>query len=198
MEDFDLCLHKDFVLMQRMTQEEYREEGLRISYSFADTPFGKVLISSTPRGICGLVFVENEINALVELQSYFPKALLEEKTEELHQRVMTFFNINVDDPEKVTLHVQATDFQYEVWTKLLDIPVGSVISYASMAKEIGKEKYFRAVGIAIGRNPIAFVIPCHRVVSSASSLNGYRWGIERKMDILHWEGAISDLEDGGN
>ncbi len=187
-------LHDLFISIEGMTPGEYKNDGehLSIVYSFSDTPFGEVIIASTSKGICHMAFIESEEKAKDDLRSSFPKAKIElQKTEE-HQRVASFFS--KEKPSKLKLHLKGTDFQLKVWEALLKIPTGEFISYGDLAKSIELPNASRAVGTAIGSNPIAFLIPCHRVIQSTGNFGNYMWGPDRKAGIIGWEAASLERE----
>lgn len=184
-------LHDLFIGIEGMTPGEYKNGGeqLRIHYSFAETPFGDILIASTEKGICSLQFVQETAGGLAGLKTQFPKATLIQKTDSQQQQALRFFSADWSDLEKLKLHLKATPFQLKVWQSLLHIPLGDVSTYASIASEIKNPKAARAVGTAIGQNPVAFLIPCHRVIRSTGLPGGYHWGTGRKTAILGWEAA---------
>jgi len=187
-------LHDLFVNLEAVTPGEFRENGagLRISAGFHDSPFGEALIATTERGICGLTFHEGSRKAaLRDLATRWPNAMIEERprvTAPVASRV--FAALEVRDPDSVVplgILVRGTNFQVKVWRALLQIPVGTVASYEDIATAIGAPTAVRAVGTAIGRNPVAFLIPCHRVIRTTGALGGYRWGLPRKRAMLAWE-----------
>jgi AraC family transcriptional regulator, regulatory protein of adaptative response / methylated-DNA-[protein]-cysteine methyltransferase len=187
-------LHDLFVTLEAVTPGEFRENGsgLRISAGFHDSPFGEALIATTDRGVVGLTFHDgNRREALRDLQARWPMATIEERprvTAPAAARV--FKSLEVRDPQSVVplgLLVRGTNFQVKVWRALLQIPVGSVATYEDIATAIGSPGAERAVGTAIGRNPVAFLIPCHRVIRTTGALGGYRWGLPRKRAMLAWE-----------
>lgn len=194
-------LHDLFISIEGMTPGEYKNEGenLQIKYSFAETFFGDVLIASTNKGICHISFAKNQEEELMALRSLFSKALFIQKTD-LHQQnaLQVFKNVPIaigrKDLEKIKLHLKATPFQVKVWEALLKIPFASVSSYASIAQDIQLPKASRAVGTAIANNPVAFLIPCHRVIRSTGLIGEYHWGSTRKTAIIGWEGAQSFSE----
>lgn len=195
--DYDDCRHNQFVTIIPMTQDEYDNGGekLEITYSFSESPFGEVIIASTPKGICEMSFVDERKIALADIQSRYPKAFYKEETIEWHKDAMTFFDIVSDDPTPVTLHMKGTEFQFQVWNMLLKIPVGTVTSYSSIAKALKNPNGARAVGGAVGKNVVAYIIPCHRVITSTDSFGGYRWGVERKIIMITHEGAFVTGEE---
>lgn len=184
-------LHDLFISIEGMTPGEYKNGGAALSlhYSFAETPFGDIVIASTPKGICHLSFVDSETSGKETLKELFPNALLVQKTDMLQQNALRFFKGDWSDLEQVKLHLKATPFQVKVWQSLLRIPLGSISTYSAIASEIQNEKASRAVGTAIGSNPVAYLIPCHRVIRSTGVTGEYHWGSARKTAILGWEAA---------
>lgn len=187
-------LHDLFVTLDAVTPGEYRDDGagVHISAGFHESPFGEALVAITERGVCGLSFHDgNRKAALRDLASRWPNASLEERprvTAPFANRI--FAALDVRDPEGLVplgLLVRGTNFQVKVWRALLQIPVGSVATYEDIATAIGSPGAVRAVGTAIGRNPVAFLIPCHRVIRTTGALGGYRWGLPRKRAMLAWE-----------
>jgi AraC family transcriptional regulator, regulatory protein of adaptative response / methylated-DNA-[protein]-cysteine methyltransferase len=185
-------LHDLFIQIEGMTPGEYKQGGknLHIYYSHAETIFGDVLIASTEKGICHISFIEKETESPEsEIIKRFPASIIEQKTDLHQQQGLKIFRGDWSDLDSIKLHLKGTPFQIKVWNALLNIPAGSLRSYMSVAHEIGDAKASRAVGTAIGSNPIAFLIPCHRVIASAGDLGGYHWGIDRKSAIIGWEAA---------
>ena len=184
-------LHDLFVSIEGMTPGEYKQGGkdLHINYSFSDTPFGEVLIASTSKGICYMAFADKETSALQSLQRQFPNASFTQTTDALQQQALRVFAHPEDDLGNIRLHLKATPFQLKVWESLLKIPAGGLSTYGSIAKDIELPGASRAVGTAIGSNPVAFLIPCHRVIQSSGVLGGYHWGSVRKASMIGWEAA---------
>ena len=186
-------LHDLFVQVEGMTPGEYRNGGaaLTIRYTHTHSPFGNILIATTGKGICHLAFASDPETGLAELTKRFPNAQLEQG-EDLHQlSAMSFFRRDWNNAQKVKLHLKGTDFQLKVWQALLQIPSGKLSTYGTLAAQIGNPKASRAVGTAIGDNPVAFIIPCHRVIQSGGQPGGYHWGVSRKNAMIGWEGALS-------
>jgi AraC family transcriptional regulator, regulatory protein of adaptative response / methylated-DNA-[protein]-cysteine methyltransferase len=183
-------LHDLFIQIEGMTPGEYQHGGknLHIYYSVAETVFGNILIASTEKGICHISFVQENPDP-ADLINRFPAATLEQKTDLHQQQALKMFREDWNDLDKIKLHLKGTPFQRKVWNALLQIPQGSLKSYLGIAGEIGDSKASRAVGTAIGNNPIAYIIPCHRVITSSGNLGGYHWGIDRKSAIIGWEAA---------
>lgn len=190
-------LHDLFIGIEGMTPGEFRNggEALKINYSFAETPFGDIIIASTPKGICQLAFVKDERSGIGNLQYFFPNARLLQKTDMIQQDALRFFTGDWSDLQKVKLHLKGTAFQLKVWQSLLKIPFGNISTYASIAADIKSPGASRAVGSAIGSNPVAFLIPCHRVIRSSGIFGEYHWGSERKTAILGWEAAKCSPEN---
>ncbi|MGF1638570.1 MAG: bifunctional transcriptional activator/DNA repair enzyme AdaA [Cyclobacteriaceae bacterium] len=184
-------LHDLFVKIEGMTPAEYKQggRGLIIRYSFADCQFGKLILASTPKGVCYMAFYEDEKQALSLLNSQFPNASFVHVTDTLQQNALSVFSPQMEAGEVINLHLRGTVFQLKVWEALLKIPMGSVTNYGTIARSIDSPKASRAVGSAIGDNPIAFVIPCHRVIQSSGIVGGYMWGSTRKSAMIGWECA---------
>jgi len=174
------------VIIEKMTAEELNNSLLSIQYNFKETQFGEILIASTIKGICFLSFAYDKTKAIQDLKNYYPKAIFEQANSLKQNLALQTINGNLI-PKPLILHLKGTEFQVQIWCKLLEIPFGKLISYSQLAKSINKPKAARAVGTAIGSNPIAYLIPCHRVVQSNGSLGGYMWGLKRKSDIISWE-----------
>jgi len=169
-----------------------RGAGMTIRAGISDTPFGRCLIGETPRGICHLSFFddeESEERSTSEMQQEWPLAIVTWDHDHAARLASRMFSpeTNTGSPSVWTVFVRGTDFQIRVWTELLRIPLGSTISYGKLAAAAGNPKASRATGTAVGRNPISFLIPCHRVIHSAGTCGNYRWGIQRKRAILDWE-----------
>jgi len=152
------------------------------------TVFGNILIASTDKGICHISFVQ-ETPDPIDIINRFPAAALEQKTDLHQQQALKMFRDDWSDLDRVKLHLKGTPFQIKVWNALLRIPMGSLKSYLEIANEIGNTKASRAVGAAIGNNPIAYLIPCHRVITSTGHLGGYHWGVDRKSAIIGREAS---------
>ena len=189
-------LHDLFIRIEGVTPGAFKQQGeqLQIKYSTAACQFGQYIIASTEKGICHLHFFRNETEALNELKQTWPKANLIPAPDTQHEQVQTFFQNTNPQTEKIKLHLQGTPFQIKVWEALLRIPEGGLASYASLAQHIGQPTASRAVGTAIGSNPIAFLIPCHRVIKSVGGIGEYRWGSERKMAMIGWEAARNQAQ----
>lgn len=182
-------LHDLFVSIEGMSPAEYKlaGKGLKIEYAFYTTKFGQVLIASTQKGICHISFQVNKEEALSTIYGNFSNANIKEHPSPTHLVVLNFFSGDWNNLDRIKLHLRGTAFQLKVWEALLKIPFGRLTTYQRIAKEIGNDKASRAVGTAIGSNPIAFLIPCHRVIQTSGLLGGYRWGITRKSAFILWE-----------
>jgi len=184
-------LHDLFIHIEGMTPGEYKNggENLMIHYSFAESPFGTILIASTPKGICHLAFADNKTLGLDTLKENFPRADFRNKSKSIHQHALSFFTKNHTEFLPVKLHVKGTGFQLKIWEALLKIPMGYLSSYGEIAAFVRQPKASRAVGSAIGDNPVAFLIPCHRVILSSGIIGHYHWGNARKTAMIGWEAA---------
>jgi AraC family transcriptional regulator, regulatory protein of adaptative response / methylated-DNA-[protein]-cysteine methyltransferase len=184
-------LHDLFIKIEGMTPGEYKNggESLAINYSYAESPFGNILVASTTKGICYIAFADDEQKALVDLQHHFPKARLKQMVDLIQQKALYIFTQDWSQIHQIKLHLKATDFQLKVWEALLKIPMGHLSTYGSIAAQLNNPNASRAVGTAIGSNPVAFLIPCHRVIQSTGTIGGYMWGPTRKTAIIGWEAA---------
>jgi AraC family transcriptional regulator of adaptative response/methylated-DNA-[protein]-cysteine methyltransferase len=184
-------LHDLFVNIEGMTPAEYKNAGknLHINYSFAESPFGSLIVASTTKGVCYMAFEDHEEKALSDLIAKFPNAVFQRKLDVLQQNALFIFQNDWTQLSKIKLHLKGTDFQLKVWESLLRIPMGKLSTYGDLAGQIGNPKASRAVGTAIGSNPVAFLIPCHRVIQASGTVGGYMWGPTRKTAIIGWEAA---------
>lgn len=193
-------LYDHFVQLEAVTPGEFQSggEGLAIEWGRQPTPFGEAFVAVTPRGICGLEFLDEggEEECLVALKKRWPSAKIRENPEAARATVETMFGNKRELDRPLSLHVSGTNFQVSVWKALLTIPEGKVTTYHEIAEAIGRPKASRAVGSAVGRNPVAFVIPCHRVIRTSGGIGGFRWGVTRKHAIHAWESARIDLSAG--
>ncbi len=187
-------LHDLFINIEGMTPGEYKQGGqsLSINYSFAESPFGNILVASTPKGICHISFADNEEEALVMLKNMFPNAAYKQMVDLLQQNVLYIFTHDWSKLNEVKLHLKGTDFQLKVWETLLKIPMGQLSTYGNIARQINQPNASRAVGSAIGDNPVAYLIPCHRVIRSTGVFGEYMWGADRKAAIIGWEAVKTD------
>jgi len=185
-------LHDLFVSCEAVTPGEYKlmGEGLQIDYGSHQTPFGKCMIAKTNRGVCGLFFLKENDEAyyIQRLKHDWPEANIKKNPERTFSSVDKIFNLNTWEKDKpVSLFVKGTNFQIKVWEALLKIPRGNVVAYEEIAKFVGQPKAVRAVGTAVARNPISFLIPCHRVIRKYGDFGNYQGGTARKKAILAWE-----------
>jgi AraC family transcriptional regulator, regulatory protein of adaptative response / methylated-DNA-[protein]-cysteine methyltransferase len=185
-------LHDLFVTTEAVTPGEYKSggSGLTIRYGLHDTPFGKTLIGTTERGICHLGFVgSSEGNAIDALVADWQQAKMVEDHKATASLVEPIFDLSQRGNMPLRLHLRGTNFQLKVWEALLRIPPGAVTSYEGLAAQAGRPGASRAVGTALGRNPIAVLIPCHRVIRKLGEFGNYRYGAARKKALLGWEAA---------
>ena len=187
-------LHDLFVTLEAMSPGEARSggTGLAITYGVHDSPFGPALIATTARGVCGLHFLEQgtDTEARRRLVSDWPHAALTAEPRATRAIAAHIFDPLASRPAgPLGLLVRGTNFQLQVWRALLRIPFGSMLSYGDVAGSIGQPRASRAVGSAIGSNPVAYLIPCHRVIRQTGTLSRYRWGEARKAAMLAWEAA---------
>ncbi|MEL6231710.1 MAG: methylated-DNA--[protein]-cysteine S-methyltransferase [Cyanobacteria bacterium J06627_3] len=186
-------LHDLFVTIEAMSPGEFKTggRGLTIDYGLHKTPFGNCLIALTGRGICSLQFLNSadQKSALHLLRSDWVNADItrnQQRTAEICDRI---FHPSPQPP--LTLHIKGTNFQVQVWRALLQIPFGGLTTYQGLATSIGRPTAARAIGNAVGRNPVGYLIPCHRVIRGTGESGGYRWGVERKAVLLGWEASRS-------
>jgi len=184
-------LHDLFVKIEGMSPAEYKNGGksLNINYNFSESPFGKVIAASTEKGICYMAFETDHHKALGDLQAKFPNASFFERKDDFQNNALSIFSKDWSELNTIKLHLKGTDFQLKVWESLLTIPMGKLSTYGNLADKIGNPNASRAVGTAIGSNPVAFLIPCHRVIQSTGKIGGYMWGSERKQLIIGWESS---------
>jgi AraC family transcriptional regulator, regulatory protein of adaptative response / methylated-DNA-[protein]-cysteine methyltransferase len=187
-------LHDLFIQFEGMTPGEFKHggENLAINYSYAESPFGNILVASTFKGICHIAFADDKDASLKELKLKFPNARYAQMVDMVQQNALFFFTQDWNKLQEVKLHLKGTPFQLKVWETLLKIPMGKLATYGSIAKEIELPGASRAVGSAIGNNPIAFLIPCHRVIQSSGNFGQYHWGSIRKTAMIGWEAAQID------
>ncbi len=186
-------LYDHFVQLEAVTPGEYKTGGadLAIEYAVQHTPFGQVFVAATPKGICKMSFLDHEDfdNSLGDLLARWPNAALRENPDACRSAVESMFGNKPKRDRPLSLHVSGTNFQVNVWKALLRIPPGKLVSYSHVAEAIRHPRSARAVGAAVGANPVAFLIPCHRVIQQSGLLGGYRWGQTRKHAIHAWEAA---------
>lgn len=188
-------LHDLFVNIEGMTPAEYKNGGnnLSINYSFAESPFGNLTVASTAKGICHMAFNNDDTKALTNLKQKFPNATFQKKIDLIQQNALFVFQNDWSKLPEIKLHLKGTEFQLKVWETLLKIPMGQLSTYGNIAEQICNANASRAVGTAIGNNPVAFLIPCHRVIQSSGNIGGYMWGETRKTAIIGWESAKTDI-----
>lgn len=184
-------LHDLFVGIEGMTPGEYKNggEALSIHYSFAESPFGEIIVASTPKGICHLAFVDNREKAFADLLAEFPHAQYQQTVDLVQQNALYIFSQDWSKLSDIKLHLKGTPFQMKVWEALVNIPIGHLTTYGQISEMIDNPKAARAVGSAIGSNPVAFLIPCHRVIRSTGETGEYHWGSTRKTAMIGWEAA---------
>jgi AraC family transcriptional regulator of adaptative response/methylated-DNA-[protein]-cysteine methyltransferase len=193
-------LHDLFVAYEAMPPGAYRSggAGLDVVWGAAPSPFGTAVLTVTPYGLSGLGFADGEVTleqAFEDLRRRWPNASYRRDDAAIAPVAARVFDPgrwNPDEPVRVVLI--GTDFEVEVWETLLKIPAGRATTYAEVARKVGRPTAFRAVGAAIGKNPISFVVPCHRVVGTSGALTGYHWGLPRKRAILGWEAGVAGRE----
>jgi len=185
-------LHDLFVVHEAMSPGEWKSGGerLRMHFGFHPSPFGSALIMATDRGLAGLAFADpgNERATLADMQGRWPRASYIEdtaRTAPIAQRVFDSKQWRSQQPLRVVLI--GTDWEVRVWEALLKVPMGRLTTYSGLAGKVRNPSAARAVGAAVGKNPISFVVPCHRVVGKAGALTGYHWGVTRKRAMLGWE-----------
>jgi len=185
-------LHDLFVTHEAMSPGEWKSggEGLTVRFGFHPSPFGKALVMATDRGLAGLAFADpgEEETALVDMKSRWPKACYVEDvahTVPIARRIFDPARWRPSEPLRVVLI--GTDWEVRVWEALLQIPLGRLTTYSDLAAKLSAPAAARAVGAAVGKNPVSFVVPCHRVVGKSGQLTGYHWGITRKHAMLGWE-----------
>jgi len=185
-------LHDLFVTHEAMSPGEWKSggEGLTVFFGFHPSPFGSALVMATERGLAGLAFADpgEEPAALADMKARWPRATYVEnsaRTAAIARRIFDSSQWHQDKPLRVVLI--GTDWEVRVWETLLQIPMGRLTTYSDIASKIRKPAAARAVGAAVGKNPVSFVVPCHRVVGKSGDLTGYHWGITRKRAMLGWE-----------
>jgi AraC family transcriptional regulator of adaptative response/methylated-DNA-[protein]-cysteine methyltransferase len=189
-------LHDLFVTHEAMSPGEWKAggAGLRIAYAFHPSPFGSALVMATPRGLAGLAFADagGEAAVLADMQRRWPKAGYAEDAAATLPYARRVFDRKLwrpDQPLRIVLI--GTDFELRVWETLLKVPFGRTTTYSDVAAQVCTPKAARAVGAAVGRNPVCFVVPCHRVIGKSGKLTGYHWGLTRKQAMLGWEAGTA-------
>jgi AraC family transcriptional regulator of adaptative response/methylated-DNA-[protein]-cysteine methyltransferase len=185
----DLCLK-----IEAMTPGDYAKggDGVAIDYGYHPSPFGTALVMATEKGLCGLAFCDEgeERQLMADMRVRWPKATYRENPERTKAVAGRIFETR--DGDEIGLHLLGTPWQIKVWQALLSVPSGRVTTYRDLADKVGNPKSARAVGAAVGRNPISWLIPCHRVLASDGGLHGYHWGLARKRAMLAFEAARYD------
>jgi len=188
-------LHDLFLRWEAMTPGEFARGGadLQIFWGYFDSPFGPALVMGTAKGICGIAFAAEtgEAEAMADLRARWPKAEFVEAPERLQDWVRDAFGQG-EAGQSAPLYLIGAPFQIKVWEALLRIPSGQVTTYSEIATAVGHPKAVRAVGTAVGRNPVSWLIPCHRALRKSGGLGGYHWGLPVKRAMLAWEAARSD------
>lgn len=163
-----------------------------INYSYATCQFGDIIIASSDIGICHLHFIDDKAKALSDLKQKFLKAEFHHITDAMQENAIAL--LQHQQQNHITLHIKGTDFQLKIWRELLKIPIGKLVNYSDIANNINQPQALRAIGSAIGKNPIAYLIPCHRIIPKNAPKNNavgnYMWGSERKQAIINWEKSL--------
>jgi len=182
-------LHDLFVSIEAMTPGAYKSRGadLTICYSFHESPFGSIVVASTELGVCKIEFIDSQEMGLQVLRQEWPQAILVPDQLKNQPVVDLIFSNNGQRSGRIALNLKGTPFQMKVWEALLRIPEGQLTTYSQIADFIGHPGASRAVGSAIGSNPVAVLIPCHRVIRGDGGIGGYHWGNDRKLGLIAWE-----------
>ena len=183
-------LHDLFVTHEALTPGDYRRDDLVLRYGFHGSPFGEAIVVAALRGLVGVGFVDagDRASALFDMTRRWPRAQFVEDREATAPYAARAFNPALWRPDRpLRLVMIGTDFEVRVWETLLNVPMGRATTYSDIARKLGKPKAARAVGAAVGKNPISFVVPCHRVLGRSGALTGYHWGLARKQAIIGWE-----------
>lgn len=185
-------ISRDIVSIKSQDGKDFnsKKKSPPITFSIHSSKIGKLIIASTSKGICYVGYLEKGITSVQQLQKRFPYSKIRNKRNKVHQQFKDVFKKDWNGISKIALHLKGTDFQCKVWEALLEIPYGTITTYGKIAERIGKPKAQRAVGSAIGKNPIMFLIPCHRVVASNGKLGGFHWGIDKKVMLLNKECSV--------
>jgi len=184
-------LHDLFINIEGMTPGDYKNGGKRLSISWETycSPFGELIIAATSNGICYMAFTGSGESGFDALRKKFPEALYKREKHAFHNSAMAIFHDNTKDLKKIKLYLKGTKFQLKVWEALLKIPSGRLTTYSGLAKSIGSPLAARAVGSAVADNPVAYLIPCHRVILSTGITGAYHWGGIRKSAMIGKESA---------
>jgi len=189
-------LHDLFVTFEAVTPGEYKQKGenVLVRYGTQASPFGSCLLGITGRGICWLSFfgIEGPDRSQEEMKKQWPGAeFKEERSFTAGYMDKIFKNRSSDDPKSLGLYLKGTNFQIKVWEALLKLPPGKLVSYEFLAESLKKPQAVRAIASAVGKNPVSYLIPCHRVLRKSGNISGYRWGAARKKALIAWEAAQS-------
>lgn len=189
-------LHDLFVTHEAMSPGEWKAggDGINVTYGFHPCPFGMALVMTTPRGLAGLALADagKERSALTDMRKRWPNATYVEDFAATAATARRIFDQQLWKPEQpLRVVLIGTDFEVRVWEKLLTIPMGALTTYSDLAAKAGSPKAARAVGAAVGKNPICFVVPCHRVIGKSGDITGYHWGLTRKRAMLGWEAGVA-------
>jgi AraC family transcriptional regulator of adaptative response/methylated-DNA-[protein]-cysteine methyltransferase len=189
-------LHDLFVTHEAMSPGEWKAggQGLTVTYGFHPCPFGMALVMTTPRGLAGLALADagKERSALTDMRKRWPNAKYVEDFAATAATARRIFDQQLWKPEQpLRVVLIGTDFEVRVWEKLLTVPMGALTTYSDLATKAGSPKAARAVGAAVGKNPICFVVPCHRVIGKNGDITGYHWGLTRKRAMLGWEAGVA-------
>ncbi|MDB5003255.1 MAG: transcriptional regulator, AraC family [Mucilaginibacter sp.] len=190
-------LHDLFIKVEGMTPGEYKNGGeqLNINYSFAESPFGTIIVASTNKGVCYMAFADGDNDeAFAELQKKFPNATYNLFLDIIQQNAIYIFTQDWSKLSDIKLHLKGTPFQLKVWETLLKVPMGGLITYSGLAGNLQNPNASRAVGSAVADNPVAFLIPCHRVIKSTGETGQYHWGSQRKNAMIGWEASKAFAE----
>jgi len=180
--------NKLYVKFEKMPSPDGEKTNI-VSYSFFSSPLGKIVVASIPQGVCYVGYAKSPESALQELHQRFANDTLRRRKTKFHEQVKKLFAGKWEKEKKLLLYVKGTPFQLKVWEALLQITTGTITTYGKIAAAIGYPNAQRAVGTAIGRNPILYIIPCHRVIAQNGKLGGFYWGIEKKIELLNLENA---------
>ncbi|MBI5600728.1 MAG: methylated-DNA--[protein]-cysteine S-methyltransferase [Gemmatimonadetes bacterium] len=194
-------LHELIVHAEAMTPGQVRRggDGVEIAWGFHESPLGTALVAVTPLGICSIQFADSAADrraAVARLRAEWPAATLVQSTARTRKAARQALGALGTPSGPLALHVRGTNFQLKVWTALLGIAPGCVTTYEEIADAIGQPAAARAVGSAVGRNPVSLLIPCHRVIRKSGGLGGYAWGLERKEMLLRAEDGRREMGDG--
>lgn len=177
------------IIIHPLTPQEFTS-GLNIHYGFESSLFGEILIASTRTGICYMEFADNRKEAIAHLGTCFTNARLAQEEDEVHRKASIMLSENPLSEGLFQLHLKGTEFQMKVWHALSKIPCGQLVTYGMIAGGLGQPSASRAVGNAVAHNPVAFLIPCHRVIQASGKIGNFKWGPERKSKLILWEKSL--------